>query len=209
LPLARSNGRNILFIHIPKAGGTSIEDWLRQVCPLSFHNSRVGHGLPCVPQHFHAELLDYLFDESFIDYSFAVVRNPYWRLLSEYNYRMSHRRRHQAVFPRPSFRRWVTSTLSRYARNQYVYSNHIRPQVQFLFPDTEVFRLEDGLDVMKKRLAEVLGSIPRSEILQRNQSVPLVESIDKGTAAIIQDFYAEDFAKFGYDNESFRQTAAR
>jgi len=202
----RSNGKNILFIHIPKAGGTSVEEWLRPTYPLSFHNSRVGHGLPCVPQHFHAELLAYLFDPGFIDYSFAVVRNPYWRLLSEYNYRMSHRRRREAIFPRPGFRRWVTSTLSRYARNRYVYSNHIRPQTQFVYPDTEVFRLEDGLDGMRKRLAEVLGSVPPTKISQRNRSTALVDSIDADTAAIIHDFYAEDFTRFGYDRASFHRT---
>jgi hypothetical protein len=206
LPLFRSEGRNILFVHIPKAGGTSVEEWLRQTFTVSFHNSRVGHGLPCVPQHFHAELLTYLFDPGFIDFSFAVVRNPYWRLLSEYNYRMSHRRRREAIFPRPGFRRWVTSTLNRYARNPYVYSNHIRPQSQFVFTDTEVFRLEDGLEAMRRRLAEVLGSAPSAEIPQRNRSTPLVDSIDPDTAAIIRDFYAEDFSRFGYDRESFHRS---
>lgn len=206
MPLARSDGRNILFIHIPKAGGTSIEEWLRQSYPLSFHNSRVDHGLPCVPQHFHAELLAYLFEKSFLDYSFAVVRNPYWRLLSEYNYRMSHRRRREAIFPRPGFRRWVAQTLRRYGKDKYIYGNHIRPQHEFVFPETEVFRLEAGLDVLRNRLREVLGTPLHAEIPQRNKSTTVVDVIDAETAAMIYDFYAGDFATYGYDRDSFRRS---
>ena len=209
MPLARLNGRNILFIHIPKAGGTSVEEWLRQSCPLSFHGSQVAHGLPCVPQHFHAELLAYLFDKGFIDHSFAVVRNPYWRLLSEYNYRMSHRRRREAIFPRPSFGRWITSTLRRYRRDPYVYSNHIRPQVEFVFPETEIFRLEDGLETMRSRLEEIMGSTLPAEVPRRNASKALVEEIDEETAAMIHDFYAGDFTAYGYDRSSFRRHSTK
>lgn len=207
MPIARSNGRNILIIHIPKTGGTSIEEWLRQSCPLSLHNSRIAHGLPCVPQHFHAELLLYLFDKSFIDHSFAVVRNPYWRLLSEYNYRMSYpRRRRDMILPRPSFRRWVTATLRRFAKDQYVYGNHIRPQCEFVFPDTEVFPLENGLAPLKSRIEEVLGTSIQSEIPVRKKSDTLVDEIDEETAATIYRFYAEDFAVFGYDRGSYRRS---
>lgn len=203
MPFARSDGRNVLFIHIPKAGGTSIEEWLRQSYPLSFHNSHVAHGLPCVPQHFHAQLLAYLFDSAFFDYSFAVVRNPYWRLLSEYNYRMSQRGRREKIFPMPSFGRWVTSTLRKYEKDNYLFSNHIRPQNEFVFPQTEVFRLEEGLDALEARLAQVLGAPLPAAIARSNRSSSVVDTIDARTAAMIYDFYVKDFETFGYERDTF------
>jgi hypothetical protein len=205
LPIARANGQNVLFIHIPKTGGTSIEEWLRESYPLSLHNSRIGHALPCVPQHFHAELLLYLFDKGLIDYSFAVVRNPYRRLLSEYNYRMSYpRKRRERIFPRPSFRHWVNSTFHKFASDTYVLGNHIRPQKDFVLPDTEVFRFENGLEAVRAKVETVLGAPLVADIPVRKTSSPVAEEIDARTAAAIYEFYADDFHAFGYKKDSYR-----
>jgi hypothetical protein len=204
MPIIRANGQNILFMHIPKSGGTSVESWLEQSYPISLKRSLKGHELPVVPQHIHAEMTRFLFDESFFDYSFAVVRNPYARMLSEYKYRMSHRRRRERILPQPSFSGWVRSTLRRYERDNFVYSNHIRPQHQFLFEGTEVFRLEDGLDGLQARLTEILGVAPPNSIPFLNKSRTVEIAIDDATAALLAKFYGGDFEALGYSVDSYK-----
>jgi hypothetical protein len=191
-------------MHVPKAGGTSIEAWLRESYPLSFHSSAVAHRMPVVPQHAHGELIEYLFAPDFFDYSFAVVRNPYRRALSEYNYRMDHRRRRDRLLPRPSFGRWVRWAFRRYRHDRYLYSNHIRPQCEFVLKTTAAFRLEDGLDDLRSWLEAIVGAAPTGVIPFHNRSKSLETQIDPATAELIAEFYARDFAAFGYARESYR-----
>jgi hypothetical protein len=203
MPIFRVSGKNILFIHIPKAGGTSVEAFLSQLSGESFRMHYNTEGFPCVPQHFHGALLDKLFDEDFFDYSFCVTRNPYARILSEYNYRMQHRKRPYRWFPAPKFDAWVRATLARYNRNPYIYSNHIRPQVEFRLQQTRAFRLEDQIADLMRELAELIGAeIP--EVLPReNSSHKRVTRISDETAEHIYAFYKDDFEQFGYARESY------
>lgn len=87
MPLLRSE--KILFIHIPKTGGTSIEAALKTIGPLELFDSSstnqcqelFGHS----PQHCTIQELAKL-GISYKDYqTFAVVRHPYERVVSEYN----------------------------------------------------------------------------------------------------------------------------
>lgn len=59
------------FIHIPKTGGTSVRKWLRK------------NEIPCLTSkgHHHA-----VFFEGEYSFKFCVVRNPYSRLVSFYNF---------------------------------------------------------------------------------------------------------------------------
>ncbi len=203
MPIFRLNGKTILFLHIPKAGGTSIETWLSAHGPESFRLRYNRIGLPCVPQHFHGALIEQLFAPGFFDYSFCVPRNPYWRLLSEYNYRMGHRKWPWRLLPRPGFALWVRRSLSRYDRNPYLYSNHLRPQVAFRIAGTEAFRLEDQQPALIARLSALGGLPPPAELPRTNASTPLALGIDPATAALIHQFYRADFETFGYDPQSY------
>ncbi len=204
MPIFKLGTKTILFLHIPKAGGTSVERWLSQSATESFHLSRNALGLPCVPQHFHGALIDALFAPGFFDYSFAVTRNPYRRLLSEYNYRMGHRRRRDRLLPAPSFGRWTRRVLRRQPKTPYLLSNHIRPQIEFCIDGTETFRLEDQLPELYARLAGAgLGDLAE-DLPQSNRSVPRATQIDPATAALIYDFYRSDFDRFGYARDSYR-----
>ena len=199
MPIFRVNGATVHFAHVPKAGGTSVERWLREHGDETFHANRVGHGLPCVPQHFHAELLRYLFGDGWFDFSFAIVRHPETRLLSEYNYRMTHGRQLHSRLPAPSLARWVRKTVRVYRRDPYVYGNHIRPQHEFLLPETEVFRLEDGLDSAIRAVADRLSVPAPSAVPFENRSEPVTEGVDDRTARAVEALYAMDYARFGYE----------
>ena len=202
MPIFRIGQKNILFLHIPKAGGTSIEAWLSEQSSESFRLHRKSSYFPCVPQHFHGEIVSLLFSQDFFDYSFCVTRNPYDRLLSEYNYRMSHRKRRERLFPTPNFKTWVRRTFRRYKQDPFIYSNHIRPQSEFMIPGTEYFHLEDGLLDVQRRLAELTETALPEAIPTANRSTKRETAVDPETAQKISHFYARDFSNFGYDKET-------
>ncbi|PRY26828.1 sulfotransferase family protein [Aliiruegeria haliotis] len=204
MPIFRINGKVILFLHIPKAGGTSIEEALAAHSSESFRMKLNTAGLPCVPQHFHGALIEDLFAADFFDYSFCVTRNPYARILSEYNYRMQHRHRPYRWFPAPSFELWLRSTLRTYRRNPYVYSNHIRPQVAFRIPGTRWFRLEDQLDALMEDLQRITKIPPARDIPHANPSRKKATTISDAAADLVHDFYRADFTEFGYAPDSYR-----
>jgi hypothetical protein len=208
MPIYRIAQKTILFIHVPKAGGTSVGRWLAAHSPESFH---VGNGVlpefPCVAQHFHGEVFDKLFAEDFFEYRFCIVRNPYARIVSEYNYRLIEARRREKILMSAGFAAWFKLTQMRYGQTPYVLSNHIRPQSDFPTPTTEVFRLEDQLDDLKRRLSEVTGLALDEPIEHRNPSKLSKARLTEPLAKKIHDFYAADFERFGYDPKSWTQFA--
>ncbi|MEL6433803.1 MAG: sulfotransferase family 2 domain-containing protein [Pseudomonadota bacterium] len=208
MPAFRIGDKLILFIHIPKAGGTSIKSWLASHAPENLYQKHRPEIFPCVPQHFHGEVLDTLFAPGFFDYSFCVTRNPYDRILSEYNYRINIPRLKNRLLPKPSFERWLKSALSTFKKNGYVHSNHVRPQHEFLIEDTETFRLEDGLGPLQARLTALTGIPLEEQIPTKNPSIKSETKISEYEAGLIREFYADDFERFGYDLESWRELAA-
>lgn len=206
MPILRAGSKVVLFVHIPKTGGTSVEQWLRSVAPLSMYSPKRADFVPCVPQHFDAQIMKYLFDESLFDYSFAVVRNPYDRIISEFKYRNESKRYGLFV---PSFKRWVRRNLAEYGKNNYLLSNHIRPQTDFLMPGVESFKIEDGFSHLQRRLQEVLGIAMTETVPHSNKSSDRPVEMDAGTMDIIYDFYRKDFEALGYSREyQLRQRVA-
>ena len=203
MPIFRVSGKNILFIHIPKAGGTSVETFLSGLSSESFRNHHNTANLPCVPQHFHRDLINTLFAAEFFDYSFCVTRNPYRRTLSEYNYRMQHRKRRYRWLPAPGFDLWVGWTFKRYETDPFVYSNHIRPQVEFPLASTRTFRLEDQISDLMSSLQDVTGVETPRVLPKANTSDKREAKISPKTAERIYNFYKDDFLEFGYDEASY------
>lgn len=199
MPLYRVNGKLILFVHVPKAGGRSVERALKAVGTESFLRHRPFKQLPCSPQHFHAELLDYLFSKDFFDFTFAVVRHPLDRILSEYRMRTAVKAREGQAIPDVS--RWIQSMLSRYSGNSYMLDNHLRPQIEFVKGCTKVYKLESDLPAMYGDLTAVTGAqiTPPREIVGQSATVGSTLSITKQTLDLVCEFYRGDFEEFGYE----------
>jgi hypothetical protein len=95
-----SPSKKILFLHIPRTAGSSIYDTLKAVCPdstdfqknLTYQYIKKSHGanLFTIDHHIDQTSLKKIINTAGLNlddyFEFTIVRNPYERLLSQYNY---------------------------------------------------------------------------------------------------------------------------
>src|SRR5262245_53444672 len=82
MPFFQVGGKLILFIHVPRTGGTTVERHLRTAGPLFFFGS--SSFMRVSAQHLHGTELEKLFPSGLFDYAFMIVRHPVERMLSQY-----------------------------------------------------------------------------------------------------------------------------
>jgi len=87
MPVFQKNKSKLLFIHIPKTAGFSIEQTLvREGYEMTYHAKGEAHRrFACSDQHMHKELFESEFSNIEFDHIFTVVRCPINRLVSEFN----------------------------------------------------------------------------------------------------------------------------
>lgn len=184
----------VLFVHIPKTGGTTIEDYYRTIGRLSIF-SRNSWGL-CPPQHWDAEIINDLIPPEFYDYAFAVVRHPYDRVLSEYKYRCDL----GSVDPaRTRFSDWFSAAAKACRTDPRTLQNHMRPQAEFLFADVEVFKFERGLGTIIADVDRKLEVMESREIPHSKRGGERVVQIGESDLQLVREFYERDFYEFSYD----------
>jgi hypothetical protein len=207
-----SHQHRTLFVHIPKCGGQSIEHAFLRVLGLSWENraplllrTRV-EGEIAPPRLAHLLLQDYvnncyLSPELYAAYfKFAVVRNPYDRIVSFYNY--------LGIAERKGLNAFVEEDLA--AILNPVHPSHwfFRPQVDFLQTPSGlngldgVYRLEK-LSQAWPEIAKKAG-LGAAELPHVNQSRSSAgsakEVLSHASREIIRKAYSADFEVFSeYD----------
>ncbi len=202
MPIVRIKEKNILFVHIPKTGGETVERYLAQHGEIGFFHPWMNQTYyQCTPQHFDAELLAPLFPASFIDYRFAFVRHPLDRLVSAYKMRMGRRFRNGDDFP--GFDEWFAQFSTILDTNPRVLDNHLNKQSAFIEETTKVFRFEDGIIENLNTVQEDLGVMfDFSKNIHRQKSHAAIKAnISDRNIERIRAFYAEDFETFRYELE--------
>ncbi len=204
MPIFVKDGVSVLFIHIPKTGGSSVElamaesGWemsMRSSPRLDVSGFRF-HRVS--PQHYHADLLRSTIRLGLIDVRFTVVRHPIQRFRSEY----AMRRARKGTGAAAEVEEWAAGRFAAYARNPSVLDNHLRPQHEFLLDDTLVYKLEDGLENAVADLgrhgvqitAPVRPARDQARVVLPTSSVEISPALE----ARLREFYAEEFARFGY-----------
>ncbi|HEY1709602.1 MAG TPA: sulfotransferase family 2 domain-containing protein [Rhizomicrobium sp.] len=200
MPAVSCRGKNILFVHIPRTGGTSIEHWLRELGTLRLFSHSVPVFSRVTPQHLTANNIDELFGNSYFDYAFTVVRNPFDRIASEY--RMRCKRAQEDVFKGgPTLSTWLEKQVGAYEKNPFHLDNHLRPQWQFLQQRLRVFRHEDGIETIIARVAGEI-EVPIPATVGRHMAT---DDFDKPVKFDIPEvervlaLYGRDFEVLGYD----------
>tara|TARA_R100000329_G_C7585075_1_gene207390 strand:- start:222 stop:833 length:612 start_codon:yes stop_codon:yes gene_type:complete len=192
---------NLLFVHIPKCGGTSvlkkfnISDNNLNACfryeELKYFCEETNSDLIFSPQHFTPSLIKEYYGEFYKLYKkFTIVRNPYTRAISEYFFR----EQEVTEFNDKHFYEWWCKfTLSK--------CDHLLPQSTY-FEDINydfVLKFESlkrGFNKMCKDLNIPIGlpHINKSN-LNSKSCLPLLSEKSK---KFLYDIYIDDFTNFGY-----------
>ena len=197
-------GHNYIFIHVPKSAGTSLAEALGM--PYSNHHIGLTYKKKLGPRY----------DQMF---KFCIVRNPWDRFLSLYDYaRLPESYHHSALDPKtarhgkhPDFERIKNLSLKDCARllNQGVFEQ--RPSLHW-HQQTDWFTDSGGKIIVDyigryEELGKTIDHIAKTlniEInlshLNRSRSSPVDyrQRIDQETAELIRTYYAKDLKLLGY-----------
>lgn len=205
MPFIETSGKRILFIHIPKTGGTSIEKAMEKIAPLRLCIRTIPGFLKVPPEHFTLHNIDALFDEGYFDFMFSVVRNPYARLESEYRMRsiLAQERFFKEL---PRFPIWVEQAIESVTRDRNYMANHLRPQADFVGNDVHVYKYEENLENILGKVTRKIGlqlKLPEKKLLE-TQHVKIPIKWSSECIRLVNTFYEEDFNAFNYKKNQYQ-----
>lgn len=201
MPVYRIGSKTILFIHVPKTAGMAMGAHLGQAGRAAFEERITFRGGAFGPRHQPAAVLEKIFLPEMIDYAFMVVRHPVARLVSEYRYQRRHGWIQLSRLRMFGFDAWLRYAFFRLRSDPDWRVGHFRPQVKYECFGCEVFRYEDGLGQVSRRISDLTGAAITESPPPTNVSIPRPVRISQASLDLIADYYAADFARFGYPVE--------
>lgn len=201
MPIYRIGSKNVLFIHIPKTAGMAMGSHLGGVGKSVFEERIPVRGGVFGPRHQPAAILEKFYFPEMIDYAFMVVRHPVARLVSEYRYQRRSGVLQVSRLRMFGFDAWLHYALHRVRQNPNWRVGHFRPQVNYEGFGCEVFRYEDGLAPVLRRITEVSGVAIADAPRRTNVSVQRPVRISNKSLDLIAEYYAADFSRFDYPVE--------
>jgi len=169
------------FIHIPKTGGTSVRKYLLDN-NIQFYS---GQEPKQIGRHRPASVWK---DEE--SYKFAVVRDPYTRTVSYYNY-------YTDKDWNPTFEDFVKNKM---VNKSLKVPNVWIPQVSWLYENNiclvdKIFKLEDNLQDNLNIFLNIKGNLTKENISTHNSYDSYYTQELKD---LIASYFKEDFEKLGY-----------
>jgi len=208
--------KKLLFIHVPKTGGSSIEKALDvQHLDALYSHKRCADAMPDVvqlfqgeqqkkvhavtPQHLTAAQLKIILGKTFDEYhKFAVVRNPYDRMVSEYCYIQSNQDLRFNAYKRINFKTFVYKVLNLPEMVRHsLFDSHLNTQHSFLYDCFEnplvdkVFKFETLIDVFNEYNLKHLHE-------RKSNRTHWRDYLDDESKRLINDAYNKDFETFHY-----------
>ena len=195
----------IVFFHIGKTGGFSVEKALG-IGQLDYRvfDEHWVHGLNkgVMTQHARPGYVKQMVgDEIFREYfKFTVVRNPWNRMVSAYNYLIN---MHQKRFE--SFEKWLEHKHEMVIRNKYKEGSHYIPQVEYLTDSAgnpccnQVIRFEalsDGFNNICDGIG-IKASLPHLNKSKHGSRGMYTEH----TKTLVNEMYENDIERFNYKFE--------
>lgn len=196
--------KNILFIHIPKTGGTVIENALKKKTKQTLYGNKNNWNKPyrgISPQHLFYNTIFENKKKLNVDFQnikvFCVVRNPYDRIVSDLFW---------FKLIKPTF---TAKEVNNVIRNIYFgnckinLDNHNEPQYKFvtdenseLIKSIKIFKTET-LNESNNILNEFLGF--NINVFQKNVNKNYRKYLNKDSISIINEKYKKDFELFDYE----------
>lgn len=216
-----SHKHKIIFVHVPKAAGSSINkilecnsenemfsyDWFRNLknkpeLPKNLSFEEIIKIQYCHPQHLKAHQLKLLFKNEWDNYyKFAIVRNPYDRFVSEYEYIKNHPVNKALDFKDLDFLAFTKAvcSLPTFTR-QLIFDYHFDLQKDFLTSDNriivdEVYRFEN-LYPLFKRLKIMTGNDEVHELAYKTKDYK--EYYCKESKYMVEKLFKDDLNYFSY-----------
>ena len=205
MPYFKNNDINILLIHIPKTGGTSVEKYLSNKYNIPLNKKSLYTETEFINNvSYQHQPYEYILNnrELFnIDINnlqvISIVRNPYMRIISDmfYNKIIDINSKPDAVF-------WeMKKYLHKYKSDNSILDNHLRPQHYFLTidniipPNIKILKTENLTEMMRN-----IGYIDFNLYSNKNKNnIDYMALLNKDSIMLINNFYKEDFELFGYD----------
>ncbi len=196
------NKNNLIFVHIPKTGGTTIEQSLSLMTKNNWYE--IKDGKAC--QHYlWKNYKNKLPNAKFKNYfKFSICRNPYTRFLSEYYWceiKGFGHRHNQTV---DQFINSVQNICEKKQYNLSIFHDHLLPQYKFIYDDNNVLKIdklfkfekfeEIELFLKKKYIMKPFYKANSCRV-RKKQQIQLTQ-IQKNK---IYDIYQKDFVLLGYE----------
>jgi hypothetical protein len=210
-----NNLKELKFIHITKNGGTSIEKTAQKHNILwgKYDTEYKYHTYP--NKNKFKSWHDVLCDKDYINkYDwFMVVRNPYTRILSEYNCDWGGIGQLKTKQTKEEMNRFLIKTIHDY---QKIYQNkpsrmkfapgHYRVQSDYLLTGTKLYILKfESLSTHFNKLMEIYGLSDltlehhNSSSSKKNPNDFTIEDFSDELITLINKVYYDDFTNFGYE----------
>jgi len=196
MPIFERDSKKILFVHIPKTGGTTIEDIFSAHSSMTFYSLNPSPSLKVCPQHLTFSDLRILLGRDYWNQAFSIIRDPYERMESEFYFRTENQ--YKKFGRRPDFSAWLIDCINSVRKNPFLLDNHFRPQTDFIDSEVTIFRLEDGLDIVVDEVSKLLGIQKISEPERKNVSEKRLLEWSLDALNCINDYYHYDFEELGY-----------
>lgn len=207
MPYFNNKDINLLFIHIPKTGGTSIEEYFSSKFKIKlncyslfgFEGAYKNLNINSSYQHMTYNTINKYRKEFNINYNnvkiISIVRNPYERIISDLFFYL--------FININNTKEEVYNTIKKYLSIVPNYDNHNLPQYVFitdenkeLIPNIHILRTENLTEDMK-----ALGYTDFNNHNNRNpkKSINYYDYLNNDSIKLINDFYHLDFILFNYN----------
>jgi len=216
----------IIFVHVPKTGGVSVENFFLEKYGYKRNPFLLIHGYGMdlnttkskytVYPHMHYPLKNILIEAEknkvIVDNSwtvFSIVRNPYYRFLSDLMYQEVTPLKHQFhTLPETNKKDYLNNCIDLFFEsdvNENYHSNHTLPQHQFFEGcdlECKIFKFEEGLiNIMESLGFDTNGSFPHHLEPSQTFNIPKPnynQMLTRHLVEIVNEKYQKDFEIYNY-----------